>query len=401
MSQTVVSEQFIKAKPEEVYLAFTRSILLREWLCDFATVAPRPGGRMYLWWNGDFYSAGEYVELAENEMVKFKWHARFEPGPSEVIVKLAPKDLGTLVTLAHTVPDGEDWKERAAGFRSEWDSTLPNLASVLETGLDRRVYDRPMLGISINDFSAEIAKACGIPVSEGIRLADAAQGMGAHAAGLRQDDVIVEFDGKPITNDFGTLALALQGKKGGDKVQVSFYRGAEKHTVTMELTKRPIPDVPAIPKELAARVQAKYDEGLKLLKETFAGVTEAEADRQPTPGEWSAKQTLAHLIHTERNWLSNIDDVVGGYDRNSDDFGGNINVHINATVAAFGSITEMMEEMKRLAAEAVAYLGNLPPEFVARKSSYLQVGNVMLNGMLPHTLSHIDQIKNAIAAAKK
>jgi hypothetical protein len=28
------------------------------------------------------------------------------------------------------------------------------------------------------------------------------------------------------------------------------------------------------------------------------------------------------------------------------------------------------------------------------------VGNVMLNGMLPHTLSHIDQIKNAILAAR-
>jgi hypothetical protein len=174
--------------------------------------------------------------------------------PAAVTVSLTPKDDGTQVTITHTVPDGDEWKERAAGFRSEWDSTLPNLASLLETGLDRRIYDRPMLGIQISDFSAEIAKAAAIPVSEGIRLAEAVEGMGAHAAGLTRDDVIVEFDGKPITSDFGSLALALQGKKGGDKVQVAFYRGAEKHTVTMELTRRPIPDVPNTPKELADMV---------------------------------------------------------------------------------------------------------------------------------------------------
>ncbi len=401
MSQTVISEQFVTSSSEQVYLAFTRSILLRQWLCDFATVTPRPGGRMYLWWNGDFYSAGEYVELEENKRVKFTWHARFEPAPSEVTVTLAAKDGGTHVTLAHTVPDGADWKERAAGFKSEWDSTLPNLASVLETGLDRRIFDRPMLGIQISDFSAEIAKASGVPVSEGIRLADTIEGMGARAAGLKQDDVIVEFNGKPITNDFSSLALALQGKKGGDKVDVVFYRGPEKRTVSMELTRRPVPEVPWNPQELAKQVRAKYDQAFEILEAAFAGVSDAEASHSPTTGEWSAKQTLAHLIHTERNWLANIDDVVGGYERNADDFGGNINTHINATVTAFGSVAGMMDEMKRLADEAVAYLAGLSPEFVARKGDYINVGNVMLNGMLPHTQSHIEQIKNAIAAGKK
>jgi uncharacterized protein YndB with AHSA1/START domain len=400
MPQTIVSERFIKAPAERVYHAFTRSLLLRAWLCDFATVNPRPGGRMYLWWNGDFYSAGEYIELDENKLLKFKWHARFEPSPSEVTIKLTEQDAETHIRLEHTVPDGDEWKKRVAGFKTEWDSTLPNLASVLETGLDRRIFDRPMLGISISDFNAEIAKASGIPVSEGIRLADAAAGMGAHAAGLRQDDVIVELDGKPITSDFGSLALALQGKKGGDKVQVSFYRGADKHTVPMGLTRRPTPDVPVNPQELAEQVRAKYDEGFILLGEAFVGVSETEADHEPAPGEWSAKQTLAHLIHTERIWLANIDDVVGGYERNGDDFGGNMPTHLNATISAFGNVTGMMEEMKHLSVEVVTYLANLPPEFVARKNEYINVGNVMLNGMLPHTLSHIDQIKNAILAAR-
>ncbi|MCJ7585192.1 MAG: SRPBCC domain-containing protein, partial [Anaerolineales bacterium] len=165
MSTTVSSEQFINATPAQVYYAFTHAISLHEWLCDFATVAPRPGGRMYLWWHGDFYSAGEYVSLEENKSIVFKWFGRGDPLPTEVAISLMEKDDGTLVMLSHIVPDGEEWQERAKGLKAEWDSTLPNLASVLETGLDRRVFDRPMLGINISDFSPEIAKSLGVPVT--------------------------------------------------------------------------------------------------------------------------------------------------------------------------------------------------------------------------------------------
>ena len=82
MPITARSEQLVKALPEQVYYAFTRAVSLHEWLCDFATVAPRPGGRMYLWWHEDYFSAGEYISLEENRFLKFKWFARGETAPS-------------------------------------------------------------------------------------------------------------------------------------------------------------------------------------------------------------------------------------------------------------------------------------------------------------------------------
>jgi uncharacterized protein YndB with AHSA1/START domain len=400
MPATVASEQFVKASPQQIYFAFTHAVGLTEWLCDFATVAPRPGGRMYLWWHGDFYSAGEYLELEQGKSIKFKWHARFEPAASEVLVTLIEREGGTLVTLAHTVPDGADWKKRAEGFKSEWDSTLPNLAQVFETGLDKRTFDRPMLGINISDFNADIAKTMGVPVNDGCRLDEIRPGMGAHAAGLCKDDVIVELNGRKITNDFGTFILALQGKKGGDKVPVVFYRGPEKKTVTMELTRRPIPDVPWDPAELAKRVRLIYDESLTRLETCFKGVSEAEADREPGPGEWSAKQTLAHLIQTERGWIANLDDSVGGYPRLSDDWGGNLPAHINATVAAYATVRGMLDELKRLAVEMVAFLAALPPSFVERKASYF-IYAFQVFELESHTISHIDQVNAALAAARK
>jgi hypothetical protein len=192
----------------------------------------------------------------------------------------------------------------------------------------------------------------------------------------------------------------LQGKKGGDKVEVVFYRGAEKKTVTMELTRRPVPDVPWEPAELAKRARTRYDDALAKLEAAFQGVSEAEADHEPAPGEWSAKQTLAHLIHTERGVIANLDDVVGGYPRISDDWGGNLPSHVKATVKAYGSVKGMIGELKRLAVEVIAFIEDLPADFVERKASYF-VSAAQIIELESHTISHIEQIKAAIAAAKK
>ncbi|MBN2386258.1 MAG: SRPBCC domain-containing protein [Anaerolineales bacterium] len=401
MTMTVQSEQTVAAPPEQVYFAFTRSILLRQWLCDFASVTPRPAGRMYLWWNGDFYSAGEYLALEENQSIQFKWFARGEPAASVVSVSLAAQDNGTRITLEHAVPDGEGWQERAVGFKAEWDRSLVNLAAVLDTGLDRRLYDRPMLGVLLNDYTAEIAKALGVPVDEGLRLAGTVEGMGAQAAGLQQDDVIISFNGKPVTTDFNSLAAALHGTKGGDQVEVVFYRGPEKKTVTMELGRRPIPVVPATPAGFAAQAREAYDRDLADLARTLDGVSEAEADHKPAPGEWSARQTLAHLIHTERAWLAGIEDEIRGYVRQADDFGPNLEILLDATARAHGSIAAMLVGMQTLSNEVVAFLAALPPELVARKVSYLNLGNAMLSGAPPHLQGHTEQIRNAIADARK
>jgi uncharacterized protein YndB with AHSA1/START domain len=401
MSANLKVEQFVKVTPAQVYFAFTRAIGLSEWLCDFATVAPRPGGRIYLWWHGDFYSAGEYKSLEENKSIVFIWHSRQDPAPSQVAVKLEEKDGGTLVSLIQTIPDGKYWEENSHEFLQEWTRSLANLAQVLETGLDKRTFDRPMLGINISDFNPSIAKAMGVPVSDGIRLDFLPKKMGAFRAGLCKDDVVVALDGQPITSDYGSLVMALQGKKGGDKVQVDFYRGPEKKTLAMELASRPVPQIPWEPAVLAKVIRVKYDEGLVALEKSFEGVSEDEAEQRPKQDEWNAKEVLAHLIQTERHWLENLDDVIGGYPRLSDDWAGNSSLHVSATSTAYKTVRGLLDEMKRLSDEMVAYVSIFPQAFVARKASYFQTAIMLLEGSLPHILSHIDQIQTAVTKAKR
>ena len=76
-------------------------------------------------------------------------------------------------------------------------------------------------------------------------------------------------------------------------------------------------------------------------------------------------------------------------------------VHARATAAAYKTVRNLLDEMKRLSDEMTAYAASLPPEFVARKASHFQVANMLLEGSLPHILSHIDQIQSAIASAHK
>ncbi len=395
----VTAETFVQAPLKSAYRAFTNSTSLREWLCDVATVDVHPRGRMYLWWRGDFYSSGHYLAIEENKSVKFRWYASIDPAPTEVNVVFTEKDGGVHVRMDHEVPSDESWKKIAEGFRENWEYSLRNLKSVLETGIDLRIAERPMLGIFPGDFSEEQAVALGVPVREGLRLDGLVDGMGAQHAGLQKNDVLVGMAGKPITNDFNSLPNAIEGKKGGDVIEVVFYRGAEKMTVNMELSKRPMPDVPFEPAELAKRARALYELALAELEKCFEGYTDEQAMKRPEANEWSALETVAHLIHGERfntNYLSNL---VDGYEPTTDGFGSNVNASVEATMRANPSIRGMLDELRRISEEYMIYVELLPKEFVANKGSYYRLGQGLLQANF-HLNGHTEQIKAALEAAK-
>ena len=398
-TQSVTSEKLIKAPAAQVYLAFTNATLLKEWLCDVATVSPKPGGRMYLWWNGDFYSSGEYGDLEPNRSITFQWFGRGESIPTQVVVTLSKKKGGTLVSMKHILPAGEDWLKIAQGFQHEWTVSLENLASVLETGLDRRIYDRPLLGINIGEYGADQAKQLGVPVITGLRLDSVVDGMGAHAAGLQRDDILVSLGGAQLS-DFESLIVSLRGKKGGDKVEVVFYRGPEKKTVTMELTRRPVPDVPFDIPEFARRVRTRYDESLAELAKTFQGVTEEEASFHPAADEWSAKEVLGHLVLGEQFFPNYFLTLLQGQELWSDTYIGNSNELTRAVVTAYPTVPELLDELRHLSNLMVAFIGTWPEEFLARKGSYFRAARQLLDGQ-SHTIAHLAQIQDAIAKSRK
>jgi uncharacterized protein YndB with AHSA1/START domain len=399
MAKTLTFTQTVNAPAADAYRAFTSSTALRLWFSDVAIADPRKDGRFYAAWNDGYYAAGEYVSLTPHKKVVFTWQGQGEPAPTRVQVAIAEKKGTTTVTVTHSgFGSGKAWAKAIKGITAGWESAMRNLKSTLETGEDLRISMRPMLGIMPGAFDADIAKKLNVPIEHGVRLDGTVEGMGARAIGLQGDDVIVNLAGKKVTG--ATLGVALQGKQAGDKVTVKYYRGSKLNTVSMELSKRALPEIPTTAAGLAKRVGDLYAELGAELEKCFEGVTEAEASFKALPSDWSAKDVVCHLLAGERDGHSTIAETIWGIQRYYDSFGDNINERHAALQAVFPTYRELLDEYKRAERETVALLAAMPDNVVARKSDWLVLSFGFLQPPL-HNYGHFEQIKAAIAAARK
>ncbi len=237
-SENLSISRVIETDPESAYRAFTNATELRGWLCNVATVIPRPGGRLYMWWESGFYTSGEFTAAEPGKSVSFTWFGKGDPAQSQVEVTFSRRDEGTLVELIHKgIGDGQEWENSRAEISKGWQKALENLNSVVTTGEDLRFVTRPMLGIILDEFNAEIAKKLGLSSSDGIRIGSTVSGMGAEAAGIQENDVLTSMGGMP-TIDFESLNQALNIRKAGDTVEVVFYRDGKQDSLQMTLSGR-------------------------------------------------------------------------------------------------------------------------------------------------------------------
>jgi len=399
-NETLTYERLIPARPADLYRAFTTSTALREWLCDTATTSARPNGHVFVGWNDGYYATGHFVELLENRVVCFTWQGRGEPRPTQVHVALQPATEGTALTLTHSaIGQGPEWGDKIAEFDRAWRRALENLESVVTTGEDLRVTRRPMLGILPATLTAAEASRLGLPDATGVRLSGVVPGLGAEAAGLRADDVIVAIDGLP-TPDVNGLRAALRGRNAGDAVVVDYVRDGAQQATGMALSGRKIPAIPDSAAELVERVAARYAQDEAALDDTLRDVTEVEASYRPGPEAWSVKHVLAHLIQGERfnqQWIGElVGDVEGSYDGNA----GNPELRLNATIHAFPTLADLAAELKRLNAETVALLRDLPEEFVTRRRTFWRLARTLLDESYSHIGDHLQQMQSAVAAAR-
>jgi uncharacterized protein YndB with AHSA1/START domain len=397
--QKVTVERSINADPTQVYRAFTNATVLREWFCDIATVHPVSGGRLYMAWDDGYYTSGHYLVLKETREIVFTWFGRGEPRETRVSVKIKAQKGGALLKLEHLrIGRGKTWTPLAGEFQKEWEKSLDNLVSVLETGEDLRLTQRPLMGIIVSDFNAEIARQIGVPVSKGIRLDAVVEGMGAAASGLLPGDVIVGLGGVD-TPDGASMHNALQVHRAGDRVDVTFYRGSEKQKTSMQLSRRPLPELPTTLAGLAELLRSKFEKGFSELDDFLAGVSDTEAAFKPGKDAWSIKEVLAHLIHGERGYLKYICDKTGFQEPHYDDYAGNLQAQVDATLAVYPTLAGLVHEFKQCQVETIALVGALPAEFFAHKAAFWQVAYYALEPEY-HTGGHIEQMRAAVEAAR-
>ena len=105
---------------------------------------------------------------------------------------------------------------------------------LIETGKVRRAY----LGISFLDKSEVSLYLPNVKVDQGVYVSEVVSGGPAAKAGIRQGDVIIEFDRRKV-NDAGSLIAYLAEKSPGATVVVKFQRQGQTREVEVVLGEAP------------------------------------------------------------------------------------------------------------------------------------------------------------------
>jgi serine protease Do len=125
------------------------------------------------------------------------------------------------------------------------------------------------LGVSIQDLTQDLARAMGFSETKGALVNNVLSGQPAEAAGIKRGDIIVAFDGKPVS-DVRALQRAVSFTSVGKQVEIQVFRGGKLETVTVkvgeaERVERQASTAPA-PRDLGMTVEELDAEKAKKFK---------------------------------------------------------------------------------------------------------------------------------------
>jgi serine protease Do len=101
---------------------------------------------------------------------------------------------------------------------------------LIQTGSVVRGY----LGIVIQALTPDLAKSFGIKDQKGILVAQVSEGSPAQEAGLKQGDVIIAFNGKPV-DQIGPFRNEVALKKPGSKQDITILRNGDRKVLTVTI----------------------------------------------------------------------------------------------------------------------------------------------------------------------
>ncbi|WP_404446616.1 S1C family serine protease [Sutcliffiella horikoshii] len=168
------------------------------------------------------------------------WHAdvmqtdaAINPGNSGgALINIQGKVIGiNSMKIAQSAVEG-------IGLAIPVNSAIPIINDLEKYGQVKRPYFGVSIG-SLSDVSSyhwqqtlKLPKA----VSAGVYITGVAPGSPAANAGLQEYDVIVELDGEQVRDVIELRKHLYNEKQVGDKMEVTFYRGQDQKTTTVDLT---------------------------------------------------------------------------------------------------------------------------------------------------------------------
>jgi len=189
-----------------------------------------------------------------------------------------------------------------------------NMAKEIAPQLQEKGHvTRGWLGVSIQEMTPELAKSFGLKEKKGALVAGVVSGSPAEKAGIEQGDVIVEFDGKEVT-DSKDLPRMVASTPVGKAVTVKLSRSGkvlERQVKVGEMEEKvEVAKTPSTKKSLGITVQNVTPEiakGLGLKKETGVVVTRVEPG---SPAADAGIQTGDVIHEVNRKPVKNVEDFI-------------------------------------------------------------------------------------------
>jgi serine protease Do len=127
---------------------------------------------------------------------------------------------------------------RGGGAQGIGFATPINTAKLLLPQLKKGKVTRGFLGMNIADVTDETREAFGLPEARGALVQSVEPGKPADKAGIRNGDVVIEVDGKPIRNN-RELIDTISYLPVGSAVKVTVLREGKRVTLTAKTEERP------------------------------------------------------------------------------------------------------------------------------------------------------------------
>lgn len=373
----------IQASPEMIWAALAQASGLREWMCDGARGVPREGGLIQVWWNSGYEARGVFTAYSPLRTLAFTWLSVSEPAETSVRFTLKPVEGGTRVTLTHSgFGTGKKWAGRAEEAEREWNGGLDNLQSVLETGVDLRQAKSPRLGLGWETASGETGAVATTIIVGGP----------CDQAGLCQGDIIVNFAGRKVRNDQDLMAI-FRSCRVGQCVKMVYLRAGKRHSTTVELSARPVPEIPDDPVVVVEQARQAHERALAALRTSVMMLTDEQAGQAPAEGDWSVKQVLAHLSASERGFQAWAVDVLQGNETHGIE--ARLPEQFTAVFATAPTVGSLLDRFEHDLAESRAMVAALTWEHRAHRAHYWQIAQRLL-GFQFHTEDHLKQVQATV-----
>ncbi len=167
-----------------------------------------------------------------------------------------------------------------------------------------RASDRARLGVQLEPLTPLVADQLSLDPNSGIAVAGVLEGSAAAKSGFKVHDVVIEFAGKPVSNDPRDFTRQVNAVKPGEKVNAVVVRKGKK--VELKGIELPAPEVvpqpeaqrlPTNPKALENNkagdsVSVSINNGKFVVKATQSGVDFVITGQVGTDGATADKVTI-------------------------------------------------------------------------------------------------------------